>query len=90
MPFVPAMWIVWGLILALFVAVKVYASRISQYEENQLILDESSQNLKTEQDAIAGRLNKFKPVQMGTAWVLGASTVFVVIYYIHDMISQFK
>jgi hypothetical protein len=90
MPFVPAMWIGWGLILALFIAAKVYASRISRYEENQLILDESSNQLKTEQDAIAGRLNKFRPVQITTAWVLGAGTLFVVAFYIHDMINQFK
>ena len=90
MPFVPAMWVGWGLILFLFLAAKIYASRLGRNEENQLILDESSQNLKTEQDAIAGRLSKFKPVQMTTAWVLGAGTLFVVAYYIHDMISQFK
>jgi hypothetical protein len=84
------MWVGWGLILFLFLAAKIYASRLGRNEENQLILDESSQNLKTEQDAIAGRLSKFKPVQMTTAWVLGAGTLFVVAYYIHDMISQFK
>jgi len=90
MPFVPAMWIGWILILVFFIAAKVYASRISRYEENQLILDESSSQLKTEQDAITGRLNKFRPVQMTTTWVLGAGTLFVAAYYIHDMISQFK
>ena len=62
------MWIGWILILVLFIVAKLYASRISRYEENQLILDDSSSQLKTEQDAIAGRLNKFKPVQMTTIW----------------------
>lgn len=90
MTFVPAMWIGWGIILFVFIAAKVYASRISRYEENQLILDESSNQLKTEQAAIAGRLNKFKPVQMTTVWLLGAGTLFVVAYYIHDMVNQFK
>lgn len=90
MPFVPAMWIGWGLILVLFIVAKLYASRISRYEENQLILDESSSKLKNEQDAISGRLNKFKPVQMTTVWLLGAGTLFVIAFYVHDMISQFK
>ncbi|MFZ0303466.1 MAG: hypothetical protein WAL75_12300 [Terracidiphilus sp.] len=90
MLFVPAMWIGWILILAFFLGAKVYASRISRYEETQLILDESSSQLKTEQDAITGRLNKFRPVQMTTVWLLGAGTLFVVAYYIHDMINQFK
>jgi len=90
MPFVPAMWMGWGLILVLFIIARLYASRISRNEENQLILDESSSQLKTEQDAIAGRLNRFKPVQMTTVWLLGAGTLFVVVYYIHDMINQLK
>jgi hypothetical protein len=90
MTFVPAMWIGWCLIVGLFIATKIYASRISKYEETQLILDESSTQLKTEQDAITGRLNKFKPVQMTTVWLLGAGTLFLVAYYIHDMINQFK
>jgi hypothetical protein len=84
------MWIGWILILVLFIVAKLYASRISRYEENQLILDDSSSQLKTEQDAIAGRLNKFKPVQMTTIWLLGAGTLFVVVYYVHDMINQLK
>ena len=90
MTFVPAMWIGWILILVLFIVAKLYASRISRYEENQLILDDSSSQLKTEQDAIAGGLNKFKPVQMTTIWLLGAGTLFVVVYYVHDMINQLK
>ena len=90
MTFVPAMWIGWGIILLIFLAAKIYASRISRNEENQLILDESSNQLKTEQAAIAGRISKFKPVQATTVWLLGAGTLFVVAYYIHDMVSQFK
>lgn len=90
MAFVPAMWIGWILILALFIVARLYASRISRYEENQLILDDSSSQLKTEQDAIAGKLNKFKPVQITTVYLLGAGTLFVVAYYIHDMINQLK
>jgi hypothetical protein len=90
MTFVPAMWIGWGIVLFLFIAAKIYASRIGRNEENQLILDESSNQLKTEQAAITGRLNRFKPVQMTTVWLLGAGTLFLVAYYIHDMVSQFK
>jgi hypothetical protein len=84
------MWIGWGLIVFLFIAAKLYSSRISRYEETQLILDESSTQLKAEQDAISGRLNKFKPVQMTTIWLLGAGTLFVVIYYVRDMVNQLK
>jgi len=29
-------------------------------------------------------------VQMTTIWLLGAGTLFVVVYYVHDMINQLK
>jgi len=90
MTFVPAMWVGWGIILLVFVAAKLYASRISRDEENQLILDESSNQLKNEQAVIAGRLNRFKPIEITTLWLFGIGTLFVAAYYIHDMISQFK
>ncbi|HTW81344.1 MAG TPA: hypothetical protein VME23_17490 [Terracidiphilus sp.] len=90
MPFVPAMLVIWGVILVFFLAVKVYASRLSRDEDDQLILDDSFGHLKAEQDAIMSKLNKFKPVQLTATWALGAATLFVVIYYVHDMISQFK
>ena len=90
MPFVPAMWIIWGVVVLLFIAVKIYASRMSRDEDDQLILQDSSGVLKAEQAAIMGRLNKFKPVQVTATWALAAMTLVVVIYYVHDMVSQFK
>jgi hypothetical protein len=87
---VPAIWIVWGALFLLFIVAKMYASRMSRDEEDQLVLQDSSQNLKLQQAAIMGRLNKFKPVQLTVTWALGAMTLFVVVFYVHDMISQFK
>jgi len=90
MGFVLAMWTIWGLVFLLFIAARVYVSRLSRDEDDQLILDESFGHLKAEQDAIIGKLNKFKPVQSAATWSLGAMTLIVVVYYVHDMISQFK
>lgn len=90
MGFVLTMWTLWGLVLLLFISAKVYSSRLSRDEDDQLILDDSFSQLKAEQAAIMGRINKFKPIQMAATWMLAAGTLFVVAYYVHDMISQFK
>jgi len=90
MSFVPAMWVIWGALVVFFIAVKLYVSRLSRDEDDQLILDDSFDHLKAEQAAIVGRLNRFKPVQATASWALGAMTIIVVGYYVYDMISQFK
>ncbi|MGP8253947.1 MAG: hypothetical protein ACLQHF_18110 [Terracidiphilus sp.] len=90
MGFVLAMWTIWGLVLLLFIAARVYSSRLSRDEDDQLILDDSFSQLKAEQAAIMGKINKFKPVQLAASWALAAMTLFVAVYYVHDMVSQFK
>lgn len=90
MGFVLTMWTIWGFVLLLFIAAKVYASSLSRDEDDQLILQDSSGILKAEQAVIIGKINKFKPIQMAATWALALGTLFVVAYYVHDMISQFK
>jgi len=90
MSIVPVMLIIWGALFLLFIVVKIYVSRMSRDEDDQLILQDSSGVLKAQQAAIMGRLNKFKPVQLAVTWALAAMTLIVVVYYVHDMLSQFK
>ena len=90
MPMVPAMWAVWGLLVILVFALKLYAARLSRDEDDQLFLDDSFQHEKTAQAAIAARLNRIEPVRRIAFWVLGAATLFVIVYYVLDMIRQFR
>jgi hypothetical protein len=87
---VPAIWIAWGTLLVLVAVLKLYTARLGRDEEDQLFLDESSQHQKTAQAAIAARLHRVEPIQRVALWVLGAATLFVVIYYVLDMIHQFR
>jgi hypothetical protein len=84
------MWTLWGVVLLLFVAARVYSSSLSRDEDDQLILQDSSGILKAEQAVIIGKINKFKPIQMTATWALALGTLFVIAYYVHDMVSQFK
>ncbi len=90
MPFVPAMWTIWGALVLLFSALKLYISRLSRDEEDQLILDESFEHLRLEQAAIVAKVNKVEPVEHAVLWVLCAMSLFVVCYYILNMVNQFR
>jgi hypothetical protein len=88
--FVPIMWSVWGAVVALLIALKVYTGRLSRDEDDQIILDDSFNHLRTEQAAIVEKVHKVEPIQRVTFWVAAAMTVVVVGYYVMDMLSQFK
>lgn len=90
MTFVPAMWVVWIVLLLSFVAIKLYASRLGRDEDDELFLGESLEHLRAEQASITTKLHRVEPVEHVVLWTLGAASLFVAAYYIHDMISQFK
>jgi len=88
--FVPIMWSVWGAVVLLFIALRIYAGRLSRDEDDQIILDDSFSQLKSEQAAIMEKVHKIEPIQRVTMWVAGAMTLVVIGYYIVDMIHQFQ
>jgi hypothetical protein len=88
MTFVPIMFSVWGALILFFVAVKVYAGRVGRDEEDQIMLSDSSSQMKAEQDAIAARVNRLVPVQRTALILMGAMTLFVAGYYVLDIMRQ--
>jgi hypothetical protein len=87
---VPVMWVVWGVLLLVFIAFKVYVSRISQNEDDQLVLHDSSDHVRKEQEAIMAQLEKTKPVGRTLLGLLGVMTIYVAGYYVVDIVHQFK
>jgi hypothetical protein len=90
MTFVPAMWMVWAVLLLASVILKLYVSRLGRDEDNELVLLDSSEHLRIEQAAIHSRLHKVEPIQRIFLWIWGAASLFVLAYYVHDMMNQFK
>ena len=88
--FVPVMWSIWGVLVVVMLALKIYSGRLSRNEENQLVLDSAFDNLKTEQAAIADSMHKLEPIRKASLWLVVAATVFVVGYYAMDVVNQFK
>lgn len=90
MPLVPVMWGVWGGLVLIMACLFLYRSRLTKDEEDQIFLDDSFDHEKSAQAAIIAKVNKIQPVLRAAMWVVGVATLFVIGYYVYDVINQFK
>ena len=90
MPFVPVMWSVWGLTILIMALMFLYRSRLSRDEEDQLFLDDSFSHERSAQQEIIARVAKVQPLIRVSEIVAGVATLFVIAYYVHDIMNQFK
>jgi hypothetical protein len=90
MAMVPMMWAVWGALVLILAALYLYRSRLERDEEGQIFLDESFDQQKSEQLAIIARVNKVQPVLRVSMILTSVATVFVIGYYVMDVVKQFK
>ncbi len=88
--FVPVMWSVWGVLVLITLALKLYTGRLSRYEDDQLVLDSAFDHVREEQAAIIAKVNKVEPLRKVMMWLLVAMTFVVIGYYIMDVMTQFK
>jgi len=84
------MWLIWGLLVVLLAVINLYASRLARDEEDQIFLGEGFTEERSAQAAIAEKVNKVQPFKRTALWLVGAMTVFVIGYYIFDIVRQFK
>jgi len=85
MTFFPIMLSVWILTIVFMAIMLLYRSRLGRDEEDQLFLDDSFNEQKSAQAAIAARVQKVQPMVKGSELVAGAATLFVVGYFAIDM-----
>ena len=86
MPFVPVMWTVWGALVVILASVWIYRARLERDEEDQIFLDDSFSNERAEQAAIVARVAKVQPLFRGAMIVTVIATLFVIGYYIYDIL----
>ncbi len=67
--------IIWGVITALLVLLWIYRSTLSMHEDDAMFIDDSSKNMREEQEALQVRMKKVTP------WVriLGAASGLLII-----------
>jgi hypothetical protein len=90
MTMVPVMWSVWILCVLILAVLYLYRSRLTRDEEDQIFLDDSFSHVRTAQANIIAKVNKIQPALTASLWLTGAATLFVVVYYIWDVMNQFK
>lgn len=90
MAIVPVMWGTWGILVLISAVLYLYRSRLSRDEEDQIFLDDSFNHEKVAQAAIMEKVNRIQPLLRVCMWLVGAATLFVVVYYIWDIMTQFR
>jgi hypothetical protein len=90
MQFVPVMWSVWGFTILVMALMFLYRSRLTRDEEDQIFLDDSFSHERTAQQAIVAKVEKVQPLVKVSEIVAAVATLFVIGYYILDIINQFK
>jgi hypothetical protein len=90
MPFVPVMWSVWGFTILVLALMFLYRSRLTRDEEDQIFLDDSFSHERTAQQAIIAKVNKVQPLIRVSEIVAAVATLFVIGYYVMDVVNQFK
>jgi len=90
MTMVPVMWAVWAVLVLILAALYLYRSRVERDEEDQIFLDDSFDHQRSAQAAIVARVNKIQPVLRVSMVLASIATVFVIGYYVLDIVNQFK
>jgi hypothetical protein len=84
------MWVVWSAIVVITAALYLYRSNLTKDEEDQIFLDDSFSHEKTAQAAIIAKVSKVEPILKVALWLVALGTLFVIGYYVYDIVSQFK
>ena len=69
-------------------ALYLYRSRLQRDEADQIFLDDSFTQEKAEQAQIAASVNKIEPTLRILQWAVVAATLFVIVYYIRDIVNR--
>jgi transposase len=87
---VPVVWSVFGICLLFTSFMHMYRARRTRDEEDQIFLDDSFSHQRSDQAAIAAKVEKIEPLVKASVWLAGGGAVLVVAYYLWDIFNQFK
>lgn len=90
MDFIMVMWILWGTLGVILLALLMYRGNVTRNEEDQLFLDDSTKIEHEEQDQIVRKAKQIDPVIRIFGGATGLVTLVIVAFYLHDAIKQFQ
>ena len=82
------MWSVWAAFALFMAALYIYRASLTRDEEDQIFLDDSFDQQKAAQAAIAARVAKVEPWVRVARWMVVTMSVVVIAYYIRDILQQ--
>jgi|CZKF01.1.fsa_nt_gi cell division protein FtsB len=87
---VTVMMISWAALAVITLVLVLYRARLQGNEIDQVSLDETFAKEQAENEALAAKVNKIQPAIRVMTWLLIIATVIVAVYWIWDVIAQFK
>jgi uncharacterized ion transporter superfamily protein YfcC len=90
MSFVLLMWSVWAVLVVITAVLYIYRGRLQRDEEDQIFLDDSFEQEKAAQEVIVAKVGKIDSPLRIMKWLVAIASVVVIVYYIWDIITQFK
>lgn len=88
MGFVSIMWGVWVAFIAILAALYFYRASLLKEENDQIVLDDVFESVRKEDAAIVAKVKKVEPVMKVVMWLVGAMTLFIIVYYVRDILIQ--
>jgi hypothetical protein len=84
------MWSVWGLLLLVYLILRIYVARLSRDENDTILIDDAFSHERAAQEAIFAKLKKIQPAQRIALIALGVMSLIVIVYYIWNVVQQFQ
>jgi hypothetical protein len=85
-PVMWVMWSVWGALVVVMAALRIYRVSLTRDEEDQIFLDDSFEHERNAQAAIVARCNKVEPILKISQWLVAAMSAVVLVYYVRDIL----
>lgn len=89
MSYVVMLWIVWIVIGLILLGLILYRISLTQYEEDQLFLDDANETQHRLQDMMLAKLKRLEPVIRIFGGIEGLLTLAIIAYYAVDALRQF-
>ena len=90
MNYVVGMWCIWGLVVLVYVALRIYVGRLDRDEDDTLLLDDAFAQERAAQAAIVAKVKKIQPVQRIALIAMVAMSLVVIVYYLWNAWQQFQ
>ena len=88
-PSSPVLWVIWGAITVVFVALLIYRSLIGMKEEDQIFLDQAESSLEAEQQEILRKIQRLGPYLKGFGAASAVVLVVILGLWLYPALKEF-